>query len=435
MNHVRIVISATVLTLLIGAVVVRLASRTENDCGCEAEKKEKTGINEEQRMQNRYAPLTPEQVAAERRQYIDAYGSFAGLGVTSAAPRPPVGRWNSIGPYGMIQTTDELFEFSGKILSVAQYSDYSSIVYVGASNGGVWKSTDAGSTWFSIFDSIAVPCVTTIGTSAFFQDSIVWIGTGQRAGEDGRVAPGLVYRSSNGGITWTRVTSIPGTPTTISKIVVDFWRKSYVYVANSNGLYISTNGGFTWDQVISGDVCDVVVNSDILDASKTVINAAVQRRFDISPLGGLYRSTDGGTTFNSSPIVLPDLDPNVKGRISLTNGRSHTAIYASVSNDSGGLFGVWQSLNTGATWKQKTSPFVGGQGFRNNAIAVDPDDPGRVLLGWNLRGIYVTTDGGGTWNPGSPVHEDIQQMAFDRQNRKIVYHVRMEGFSNPLIPE
>ena len=199
-------------------------------------------------------------------------------------------------------------------------------------------------------------------------------------------------------------------------------------MGTDKGFYRTTDGGTNWSQSLFADVSDIVVNSDLFNPANTVVNVAVQRVNNLFPLGGLRRSTNGGVSF--APLVtFPGLSTSFTGRMTLTNGVSHTNIYAAVSSGGGGIAGVWRSTDRGATWASTPNPpFTGGgQGFRNNAIAVDPVDPQRVLVGWNLRNIYLTTDGGGKWGTGSQIHEDIQQIMFDRNNRTNVYHVSDGG--------
>src|SRR3954466_6115876 len=199
---------------------------------------------------------------------------------------------------------------SGRVMTIAVDPSNTAVFYIGAASGGVWKTTNAGATWQPVFDKEGSFSIGWITIDAK-RPNVVWVGTGERNAQRSVAYGDGVYKSEDGGRSWTNV----GLKSSehIGRIVVSPADGDTVYVAaqgplwasgGDRGLYKTTDGGTTWTQVLkiseNTGVTDVVIdprNPDVLVA------ASYQRRRHTGmliaggPEGALFKSTDGGATF------------------------------------------------------------------------------------------------------------------------------------------
>src|SRR5438876_2614640 len=216
---------------------------------------------------------------------------------------------------------------SGRVVGFAVQPSDRSHYYVAAASGGVWKTTNAGTTWTPIFDNEGSYSIGTVVLDPK-NPNVVWVGTGENNSQRSVGYGDGVYRSEDGGKTWKNVGLKASEH--IGKIVIDPRDSNTVYVAaqgplwgpgGDRGLYKSTDSGKTWKKVIdisdNTGVTDVVMdprNPDIL------IAAAYQRRrhvwtlIDGGPESAIYKSTDGGASWNKLRSGLPTEE---MGRIGL----------------------------------------------------------------------------------------------------------------------
>jgi photosystem II stability/assembly factor-like uncharacterized protein len=335
---------------------------------------------------------------------------------------------------------------SGRVMSIAVDPSNTAIIYIGSASGGVWKTVNGGASWLPIFDtqgSFSIGWVTIDPK----RPNIVWVGTGERNAQRSVAYGDGVYKSEDGGRSWTN--SGLKTSEHIGRIVISPKDSDTVYVAaqgplwaagGERGLYKTTDGGKTWTQVLkiseNTGVTDVAIdprNPDVLVA------AAYQRRrhfytlIDGGPESAIHRSTDGGKTWKKITAGLPD---EQLGRIGLAISPANPDIlYANVeaANRKGGIY---RSSDNGVTWERRTDynagamyygdvfadpvdvdriyvPDVifqvsddGGKTLRslgqrhmhvdNHIIWVDPDDPSHLLVG-NDGGLYRSFDRAATW--------------------------------------
>ncbi len=291
---------------------------------------------------------------------------------------------------------------SGRVIALAVHpKDYSQF-YVAAASGGVWKTTNGGTTWAPVFDNEASY---SIGALALDPKNphVVWVGTGENNSQRSVSYGDGVYRSDDGGKSWKNV----GLKTSehIGRILIDPRNSDVVYVAaqgplwnagGDRGLYKTTDGGKTWKCVLSiGEntgVTDVVLdprNPDVLLA------AAYQRRRHVwtlingGPESAIYKSTDGGANWRKVKTGLPTED---LGRISLAIAPSNPdVVYAGVESiDKKG--GVFRSADLGETWERRNDFDQGAMYFAG--VVVDPKNADRVYV----MGVYlqVSDDGGKT---------------------------------------
>jgi len=290
---------------------------------------------------------------------------------------------------------------SGRIADFAVHPDDRSTYYVATASGGVWKTTNAGTTYQPIFDtqgSYSIGCITMDPNNS----SVLWVGTGENNGQRSVGYGDGVYKSEDGGQSWQHV----GLKTSehIGKIIVDPRNSDVVYVAamgplwsagGDRGLYKTSDGGKNWECVLELDehtgVADLIMdprNPDVLYAS------AYQRRRHVftyvggGPASDLYKSQDGGDSWEKASSGLPSGD---KGRIGLAISKADPEVlYAMVEAPDGGTY---RSTNRGASWEKRSDYYE--MGLYYTEIFTHPQDP-NILYSMATYNQW-STDGGKTW--------------------------------------
>jgi len=341
--------------------------------------------------------------------------------------------WRMLGPFR-----------GGRVDAVAGVSRRPNEFYFGHVNGGVWKTVDAGRVWRPVFDGQPVASVGALAVAPSAPDT-VYVGSGESTPRDSTGYGNGVYKSTDGGRTWTHL----GLEATqhIGKIAVDPRNADVVFVAAMGSLYASNpergvfrsrDGGRSWQKVLfrNEDVGAVDVVVDPGDGR--VVYAALwnTRRppwFVYPPTngpgGGLFKSTDGGSTWRQLTAGLP---VEGIGRSGIAVAPSHPRrVYAVVDclvpepgaaapaaepgrfGESGppGQGGVFRSDDAGATWRRLSGdPLLWGRGWYFEKIAVDPRDADIVYVP-NVN-VNRSRDGGATWEVlrGSPGGDDYHQI-------------------------
>jgi photosystem II stability/assembly factor-like uncharacterized protein len=292
------------------------------------------------------------------------------------------------------------------------------LMYAAAASGGVWKTVNAGTTWEPVFDKQTTSSIGDIALAPS-NPEIVWVGTGESNNQRSSSWGDGVYKSENGGKTWTNM----GLKTSqhIGRIIVHPTNPNIVFVAaqgplwadgGERGLFKTTDGGKTWTNVLKisehTGVTDVVM--DPTDPN-TMYAAAFQRQRKAysfvggGPESGIYKSTDGGTTWTKLTEGLPKGDI---GRIGLDVSRSQPrTVYATLDTKTPDIY---RSDDSGASWR-KTGTYFEYPWYMSQ-IRVDPKNPERVyLLGVP---IFVSEDGGATSTPiARGAHVDYHAMWID----------------------
>ena len=356
-----------------------------------------------------------------------------------SSPYVPAGRlfktqsssWVAFGPapsqstyYGTV---------SGRVTSLAVDPTNSSVVYAAAAGGGLWKSIDGGTTWTSLTDNFP-----RLSSGAIALDpnnpSTVYYGTGElNFNIDGYPGAGI-FKSTNGGASWTPMAlPLGGAIYYTSKIVVAPSNSSVVYAAGYWDAYKSTNAGQTWTELdlTHGAVDDIVVDP----TNANTVYAAYGSSFAYDSTSyGIHTSTDGGATWSYLQNGLP---PSTQiSRVSLAISPSNPQVlYAAINgsnpnNSSSDTNRVYTTTDGGAHWTVLPSvsskkDFGGGQGWYNNVIAVDPTNSNTVYVG----GIdfWKSTNGGQTWTnltngyTGGTVHVDQHAIAFANGSSSTFY--------------
>lgn len=293
---------------------------------------------------------------------------------------------------------------SGRIGDIAVNPHNKSEWYIAVASGGVWKTTNAGTTFEPIFDgegSYSIGCVTIDPNNPF----VVWVGTGENNSQRSVSYGDGVYRSEDGGKTWKNMGLKRSEH--IGKIVVDPRNSNVVYVAaqgplwgpgGDRGLYKTTNGGTTWDSVLyiskHTGVTDIVMDPrdpDVLYA------AAYQRRRHVftlingGPESAIYKSEDAGKSWKKLTNGLPSGDV---GRIGLALSPVNPDVLYAIIELPERKGGFYRSTNRGASW-EKRSDYIAASPQYYNELFCDPKDLDRVYSMDVF--LKVTTDGGKTF--------------------------------------
>jgi len=312
---------------------------------------------------------------------------------------------------------------SGRIADIAIHPRDESIWYLAVGSGGVWKTVNSGTTWTPVFDSqpsYSIGCITLDPKNP----DIVWVGTGENvSGRHVGFGDG-VYKSLNGGMTWQNMGLKQSEH--ISKILVDPRDSRTIYVAaegplwssgRERGLYKSTNGGKTWNISLEisteTGVTDVVCDFSDPD---TLYAAAYQRRRSVAafmgggPESGIYKSEDAGRSWRKLKVGLPQGEI---GKIGLAVSRIATsAVYATIEAKPEQK-GFYRSTNHGESWEKRSSYTSGGTGpHYYQEIFADPHRFDRIyqMDVW----LHVSEDGGKTFKQVGETHKhsDNHALAF-----------------------
>ncbi|MCC6888619.1 MAG: FG-GAP repeat protein, partial [Hyphomicrobiales bacterium] len=300
---------------------------------------------------------------------------------------------------------------SGRINSIAIQPSNPSVIYIGAATGGVWKTTNGGASWTALTDT---QCSTAMGSVAIDPSNFqtIYAGTGEaNFSADSYYGCG-VLKSTDGGATWTQLgAGIFDTATggaTISKVLINPSAAQTVFVASSFGLYRSTNGGTSFSQVLSQTpVTDLVMDP----TNSNILYAGVGNVFGNAG-NGVYKSTDGGTTWSKLGGGFPT---SSVGRISVAIAPSAPAtLFAAVQNSStSSLLGLYRSTDSGSTWSAMaaTGASCAAQCWYDMYVVVDPTNANTVYFGG--LSLYRSADGGGSFTDiGTSIHVDHHGFAF-----------------------
>jgi photosystem II stability/assembly factor-like uncharacterized protein len=392
-------------------------NKSKDDVNKEKEDEEKDGEWQQFKrwewfMEQRVYPsgnfFDPEILVNEYIKYKASHPQEKSLNDRSSA------NWSFVGP----GTVPNNGGGAGRIDCITFDPTNSNILYIGSASGGLWKSTDGGSTWASSNTdllpalSISDICIDPQNTSTMY------IATGDKYGYvsgslgfwGGNYSAGLL-KSTDGGATWNP-TGLNYTQTQtriIQRIVINPTNTNVLIVATNSGLFRTTTGGTSWTNVKAGNFLDLKINPhnpNVLYASDTL---------------GVYRSNDGGINWHA---LSANLCPGGRNSLAITPADT-SVIYTWCE---GGNF--FKSTNGGLTFTQLASPntTAGPYGYYDQVICVSPVDANAIYTGG--LNIANSIDGGNSWNtitdwaawPASNyVHGDNHCMIFLPGNGSTVF--------------
>ncbi|HYN06370.1 MAG TPA: hypothetical protein VES67_03175 [Vicinamibacterales bacterium] len=324
-------------------------------------------------------------------------------------------QWRNIGPANM----------AGRVTDIEAVDGNFSTVLVGAASGGVWKSTNAGTTWEPIFDRYGTSA---IGDVAFFQPNpeIIWVGTGETCVRNSVSWGDGIYKSTDGGKNFTNM----GLRDThhIGDVVTHPADPNIVYVAaqghlwghtGERGVFKTIDGGKTWQRLAAGLPDDGRTGANELKMdpkNPNVLYATFWQRvrqphrFDSGgPNGGIYKTTDAGKTWQK---LTNGMAEGPTGKIGLSIHRSNPSVLVAIvehgfqpaqnSPDYADLTrrgsGIYRSEDAGKTWRQVSR--FNNRPFYYSHIYVHPTDPKIVYV--LTTSASVSTDGGATFSRQIP---------------------------------
>lgn len=310
---------------------------------------------------------------------------------------------------------------SGRVVGFAVHPADRSTYYVAVASGGVWKTTNAGTTWTPVFDgegSYSIGCVVLDPKNP----NVVWVGTGENNSQRSVGYGDGVYKSVDAGRSWTNM----GLKVSehIGKIVIDPRDSDTVYVAaqgplwaagGDRGLYKTTDGGKTWSKILN--VSDNTGISELVQDPRNpdvLVAAAYQRRRHVytiingGPECALYRTTDGGKNWTKLKAGLPTAE---MGRIGLAMAPSDPDVIYAVIEAADKQGGVFRSADCGITW-EKRNPFDAQAQYYAHVV-VDPVNKDRIYV-MNVL-IQLSDDGGRTFRrlPQRSMHVDNHEIWID----------------------
>ena len=341
----------------------------------------------------------------------------AGLGVHSLAQTPsmPAGgypdslfsslKWRNIGP-----------NRGGRSIAVAGSSLRPLEYYFGATGGGVWKSSDGGTTWRPVTDKFLKS--SSVGALAVSESNpdVVYAGMGETELRGNIIQGDGVYKSTDGGKTWAQV-GLKDTQS-ISRIRIHPKNPDLVYVAalgkpyapgTDRGVFRSRDGGKTWERVLFHDPKSGAVdlsmdpnNPDVLYAALWEVSRTPHSLSSGGAGSGLFKSTDGGTSWTEL-TKSPGLPGGIWGKVGVVVSPADSKrVYAIIENENGGVF---LSDDAGATWKQVNSERrLRQRAFYYSRIYADPKERDTMYV--LNTGFYRSTDAGKNYKAVRVPHGD-----------------------------
>ena len=326
-------------------------------------------------------------------------------------------QYRSIGPFR-----------GGRSLTAAGIPGDPTTYYFGATGGGVWKSIDGANTWSPVFDKDGAPSIGSIAV-AVSDPNVVYVGTGE-ACIRGDISHGDgVWKSVDAGKSWKSV-GLKDTRA-IGKVIVNPHNPDVVFVAGlghpfgpntERGVFRTTDGGKTWDKVLYKDentgAIDVVFdpqNPNILFASLWEARRAPWILSSGGPGSGVYRSTDGGSTWKRLQEQEHGLPKGPYGRIGVAVAANSERVYALIEAKEGG--GLYRSDDGGDTWDLANgSHSLFQRAWYYMHVIADPQDANTVYV---LDVEFLkSTDGGRNFNKVKVPHGDNHGLWIDPKNTK-----------------
>ncbi len=321
-----------------------------------------------------------------RRSAMEVYNDYL---KENPGQRSTSGNWSSMGP----TSSTGGYAGIGRINCVGFHPTDNNNFYIGAAAGGIWETTDGGTTWTAIGDDNSSLGVSDIIVIDGTPNDIIYLATGDRDHSD-TYSVG-VLKSVDGGTTWS-TTGLNWTQSQnyiIYRLIMDPNNNSILYAATNGGVYKTTNDGTSWSQITTEIFKDLEFNAG---------NSAML--YGSTNWGEIYRSTNSG----SSWTMVYSQSAGRNTRIAVTDNNT-SVVYVVMSSSSNGLHGVFKSTDSGATFSQVFSGATtnlldwacdgsgsGGQGWYDLCIAVDPNDADNLFVGG--VNTWESTDGGSSWD-------------------------------------
>ncbi len=338
-------------------------------------------------------------------------------------------QWRNVGPFR-----------GGRTRAVSGVAGQPSVFYIGAVNGGVWRTTDFGRTWQPIFDQQPTGSIGAIEVAPS-DPNIIYVGSGEGLHRPDLSVGDGIYKSTDGGATWTHLGLRDGQQ--ISQMAIDPHDPNRLFVAvaghpygpnSERGVYRSTDGGQTFQKVLykndnigAGDVKIDPSDPNVVYATLWEAREGPWENGEWSGSGGgIFKSTDGGQTWQPLAGGLPNGIAQAYVAIARSNPKR---LFASVATQ--GKVELFRSEDAGANWSTVTSDprqmaRIGGGGDLC-VPAIDPKNPNTVYIASIVT--WKSTDGGVTWSAlrGAPGGDDYQNIWINPNDSNIIILTSDQG--------
>jgi len=334
-------------------------------------------------------------------------------------------RWRCIGPFR-----------AGRTVAISGVLHQPNVFYMAAVNGGVWKTTDFGNTWNPIFDDQPTGSVGALAV-AESDPNVIYVGSGEGLQRPDLSTGDGIYKSTDAGKTWTHLGLRDAQQ--IASILVDPQDSNRLFVAalghpygpnSERGVFRSTDGGQTFQKVLYQDentgAADLAIDPSNSRLMYAVLWAARVAPWEIrsgesfvAPGSGLFKSTDGGDTWHQLTSGLPGPENGVSRMGIAVSVSQPNRLYVDVEAKQNA--GIYRSDDTGETWKQVNSDRrIGGRGPGAMGIAVAPDNPDVVYVA--NTSSWKSTDGAKTFVgfKGAPGGDDYQRWWISKENPQMI---------------
>ena len=320
---------------------------------------------------------------------------------------------------------------SGRISDMENHPTDPMIIYAGSAGGGVWKSNDAGTTFYPIFDDHC-QSIGALEIDPNDPDNTIYVGTGEPWPRNSVSTGDGLYKSTDGGNNWDKI-GLENSER-IANIIVNPENSNEVYVAvlgalwsdnKERGVYKSVDGGNTWENILylnestgCADLAMDPTNPNILYASMWEFRRTAWSFNSGGENSALYKSTDGGENWNKIHNGFPE---GKLGRLAIGVSESNpSTLYTVIEAEKNEDKGLYRSVDGGKNWEQKNNDFgITVRPFYFSRIVVDPRDENTVVK----AGLYgsISKDGGETFESLGNMHPDIHDMVFDINNSDVMY--------------
>lgn len=328
----------------------------------------------------------------------------------------------------------------GRITCLKIHPTNQNIIFAGCPGGGLFKTTDAGATWIPVFDAqpfLSISCITFDPTNP----SVMYVGTGDPDIPFTSFIGNGVYKSTDGGISWTNIGL--NQQGIITQILVNPLNTNMIYASAmgtpmvrdfNRGIYKTTNGGTSWNQVLNIDnqtgVSDMMMdftNPNIIYACSWSRIRTNTESFGFSNSSRMYKTTNAGTTWN----ILSNGLPNTKlARFGICMSKQNAnKIYVSVCDSTYNLENIYVSTNGGNSFSAlpgsaNASGLYNGFGWYFGKLTVNPTNDNEILI----AGVehYKSSDGGNSFNLNQQPwwnynpHADIHDIQFKSASDYII---------------
>lgn len=369
---------------------------------------------------------------ADPRAYIDALEQAHKLQRETAENILSKGQnsaqWEFAGPVNV----------GGRVVDIEFNPSDPNIIYAGFATGGVFKSTDMGVSWFPIFDDQAVLTVGDLVIDPQNPD-VVYVGTGEANGGHNNFPGGGVFKSTDAGSAWNFL-GLEET-TSIGRMLVHPTNSNIVYLAavgsyfspnTERGVYKSTDGGASWNKSLfisdSTGAIDIIMDPINPDRMMAAMWERVRRPTSshlYGPSSGIYKTTDGGTNWNLIPpsAGLPDPSSQNVGRIGLALSQINPEIIYALYNDGANIISLYKSTNFGNSWTDvdPDNELNGGTGGFSWYFGQVRVHPTNPDIVFVLDVALMRSSNSGTnWSENYQTHVDHHALAFNPNDANIV---------------